>query len=759
MATSLASGGGMGRRIAIGLALSLAHFGCGDNETGPAPADAGVDAGDGGAAITQLNGLSINLENATIGSDRRVSVDFTASDGSGVGLTTLNGLTTSWTVATAVAQDPATGQPAWRSDHTTTAKGAFGTVDQPASDSKGTYQNLGGDRFRYTFSFPLPDGDDPAATHRVALFSRAPTTPGLTADVTSDTGSFAVANAALDWVPSGGAPTPPDEVITDACNRCHAPLQAHGGFRRDVRLCLTCHTSQLADPDSQDPALPGQPNALDFKVMIHRIHDGTSLPTLVAAQAAGIVGATYEVIGYQGNASVFAETVPPLLGQKQPQITGVAFPQDIRNCTVCHQGTPASGEFVNRPTRHACTSCHDATWFGDPAAVPALHHQHPGDAQASDAVCTKCHVPTGTEFDLSVTGSHVVPLQSKQLQGLTFEIVSVQGAAGTNPVVQFRITSGGQPVTDLAQFDSLSLVVSGPTTDYVQANNDRQDVRKSVLNADRTFTFAFPPRAATGVLIAGEPVIPPDAKGTFAVGMEGRRKVNLTGDGSVEESAFNPVAYFSVDGSPIVKRRAVVEQARCDKCHQALSMHGGLRHNVEYCVVCHGPDLTDWAQRPKGPDKNVDLAATADGIEERSVHFKMLIHRIHTGENLEVTQPFVIYGFGSTPGAFGDIRFPGDRRRCNTCHGDTTFTVNAIPATALPTIANETGKVMHQGTAAHVPGEPEYPPIQAACLSCHDSPAAHAHVQLNTVAGTEACPVCHGEGRDDSVTSRHIVQQ
>ena len=55
---------------------------------------------------------------------------------------------------------------------------------------------------------------------------------------------------------------------------------------------------------------------------------------------------------------------------------------------------------------------------------------------------------------------------------------------------------------------------------------------------------------------------------------------------------------FSVDGSAVQPRRTVVALSNCNHCHVALSLHGGLRNNTEYCVLCHNPSNTDFTQRP-----------------------------------------------------------------------------------------------------------------------------------------------------------------
>src|SRR5581483_8412677 len=154
-------------------------------------------------------------------------------------------------------------------------------------------------------------------------------------------GQTLVANPIFDFVPSGGAVTTTREVATTAeCNTCHGRLEAHGGGRREVRLCQLCHTDQATDPDTG--------NTIDFKVMIHKIHRGKDLPSL-----AGLI-TKYSIIGFQQRETVFGEDVQTCVGGPVASMpcttdmdcqggtctgqstTGVGFPRDLRDCQVCH---------------------------------------------------------------------------------------------------------------------------------------------------------------------------------------------------------------------------------------------------------------------------------------------------------------------------------------------------------------------------------------------------------------------------------------
>ncbi|MBI2821580.1 MAG: hypothetical protein HYX74_05095, partial [Acidobacteria bacterium] len=122
----------------------------------------------------------------------------------------------------------------------------------------------------------------------------------------------------------------------------------------------------------------------------------------------------------------------------------------------------------------------------------------------------------------------------------------------------------------------------------------------------------------------------------------------------------------------------------------------------------------------------------------QTIHFKFLIHRLHTGE--ELTRDFTVYGFNRSVHNFNELRFPGDRRNCEKCHEGTSWTVPTKGI--LPTVA---------------PREFYSPigPNAAACLACHDHLDAAAHAYTMTSPFGEACSACHGTGADFDVAKVH----
>ncbi len=124
----------------------------------------------------------------------------------------------------------------------------------------------------------------------------------------------------------------------------------------------------------------------------------------------------------------------------------------------------------------------------------------------------------------------------------------------------------------------------------------------------------------------------------------------------MREAGQNPIYNVAITDAQPMARRTVVDLNKCNVCHNQLALHGGQRFKVQECVICHNPNNTDSAYRPAAQAPN------------ETIHFKYLIHRIHTGENM--TLPFTIYGYGGSVNSFNDVLFPGDRRDCLKCHAD-----------------------------------------------------------------------------------------
>src|SRR5262249_46683573 len=152
----------------------------------------------------------------------------------------------------------------------------------------------------------------------------------------------------------------------------------------------------------------------------------------------------------------------------------------------------------------------------------------------------------------SIKGAHLVPTDSTNLKGLAFQIQRVEnGLAGQKPKVTFTVKDKAGAAVPLSSLNNLSFVMSGPTTDYGYTNFG-PDVT-TVGYVSETATTAAQCGTDGVCTYTFNHAVPSDAKGTFAIGMEGRRTETLlpgtTTAMEVQYGGDNKVTYFSVDGS------------------------------------------------------------------------------------------------------------------------------------------------------------------------------------------------------------------
>ena len=688
-----------------------------------------------------LPGFTITIVSAKVAADGTISVDYKLADPNGApldrtGVTTPGPITLSFLAAYIPK-----GQEQYTSYIVRTATAATGgaTATQAAADSGGTTQSVTAGEYVYTFATKAPSGFDPTATHRIGIYGSR--------NLTEFSLGTNYADATFDFVPAGGTPAPRDIVRTADCNQCHglpngmtsatgsAGLAAHGGSRRDVQLCIICHQPQTTDPDTG--------NTLDFRVFVHKIHMGSSLASVQS-------GKPYQIIGFQNSVNDWSTVV---------------YPADVRRCQTCHNpknGAAQTNAWLTTPTRAACGSCHDDVNFATGA-------NHAGGPQVDDTQCTNCHIPQGElEFDASILGAHTIPDQSSTIPGLNFTLTKVvNGGAGQKPTVTFTARDNSGKSIPMSAFTasggSLSLTMAGPTSDYGYTNFG-SDVttpgyvtesiaRTASCGSDGTCIYTF------------THAVPANAAGTYSIGIEGRLPATLL-PGTVLQMTVNyggknQVIYFSVDGTPVQARRAVVALSNCNNCHALLEVHGNLRNNTEYCVLCHNPSNTDSSTRSMATNP-ADKNAPPQGI-----NFAMMVHKIHTGENLEAQygQDYAIVGFGGSHNSFGaafasvpaaipnsGVRYPAmgpagsvaDTAECYMCHANGSEAVLPIgknPVTDPQGLLNPA------------------PTTTSACTACHLNRSAFAHASANTDPHFgESCDVCHGTGAAFSATQVHAGQ-
>lgn len=291
----------------------------------------------------------------------------------------------------------------------------------------------------------------------------------------------------------GGATTiVPREVVTAAnCNACHQQVRAHEDERRDVRTCVLCHTSGAEDQNVATIAGGTPGRSIDFRVLIHQLHSGANLPSVLGVSTTGTGARTYSAtpvplryVDAQGAIDDHSTTAFPQF----PNLTA-AMPKDQgnsslttaqqaledqmrkgpTNCAACHAGAAQGTLYKTQPSRRACGSCHDDVVWSNPYVA----NGQTMNANQTDASCTTCHAGSGAA--LAIDDAHLHPLKNATLNpGLVVTLSSV-AEAGTNDgdgtldpgekvAVTFSLTDFAGGAVAASGLNSLSAVFAGPTT-------------------------------------------------------------------------------------------------------------------------------------------------------------------------------------------------------------------------------------------------------------------------------------------------------
>jgi OmcA/MtrC family decaheme c-type cytochrome len=243
----------------------------------------------------------------------------------------------------------------------------------------------------YQFQNSIPASA--TGTYSIGMEGRAGYTinAGTTAAVSTEYGAVnKVINFSVD-----GSPITPRRTVVDItkCNGCHQYLSVHGENRNQIEMCVLCHNPTDTDASTRasatnpaDKAAP--PQAINFALMIHSIHDGSSLAA---------AGRPYIVVGFGGSHNDFSNVTFPAFSPSG----GVG---NVQNCSMCHVNgseanfptglqnvvTPQGYENPTPPVTAACMTCH--------ATKPEFSHAVANTTQFGES-CVACHA-SGAAFDV-----------------------------------------------------------------------------------------------------------------------------------------------------------------------------------------------------------------------------------------------------------------------------------------------------------------------------------------------------------------------
>jgi hypothetical protein len=562
------------------------------------------------------------------------------------------------------------GDPGNAPDGTPTPDGttAIQATSERASDASGVFtDNLDG---TYTYVMAIRVNSvavsfEPTRTHRVAM--------QLTGNV---------ANAFFDFRPDTVDVTETRDVSDNAsCNECHLKLGLHGGDRIQVEYCVTCHNPGSTDANSG--------NTVDFKVMIHKIHAGEEGPEVQA-------GGEYAIWGFQNSKNDYSKVV---------------YPQDLRNCTKCHDGadaaTPDGDNWKEVPSTAACTSCHEAP---DPADFPTFPDLTPDEIKEAHEIPSVAAAAAFKYNIISIAGTN-----PGETPSVTFSVTDQTPAHTPYDILNDPAFTAGGGASRLA------ILIGWETTDYTNTGSgstpaepvsiDPLSAGVATDNGDGTYTVTSPVS------------LPSTTVGSGVAAIEGHPAADFDGDGTYSDRVpvTSVTQAFAVTDSSAESRRTVVDIDNCKQCHAVLSLHGNNRtDNPQVCVICHNADATDIGVRPSA-------ANAVDGKVEQAIDFKYMIHAIHAGQadlNGFREKGIVVYGFRGSVNDFSEVGLPSgldNLRNCTGCHDGSTFTVpldeNVQPTTTL------TGADLSSPD-----DDTNTTPTASVCSSCHDSLASKTHM-------------------------------
>jgi len=638
---------------------------------------------------------------------------------------------------------------------------------QATTDSQGSLVELGGGMYQYTFATDVADVTDPIA---VAWEPTLPHRVGLEIRLDGDAEPLAPDNPVYDFIPETGEVLDPgSNLIADTanCTACHYRFDLHGGPRRTVEYCVTCHNRGSIDQDTGD--------SVDMAYMAHSIHPGLEDR-----------GVPYIIYGYMDFIHDYSE---------------VTYPQDLLFCESCHEASEATpdGDLWNESaTATTCGGCHATGLLAsNPDAVtgvPTYQFDHGAagadggfNVVADDGSCATCHLGSiqnaGPALAMHSTVDSSQRFRYELGQDYVLSILSATDTAGgaidpgDTPRITFRVDKPDGSAWDIfadPEFtdggSSLNLYVAWATADIYNGLEDGTTWGLTDRGEDPQLDPpevvedpGYPHRMRIGALqrdatqnpdgsytVDHFVPVPLDYEGDVMIALGGHPAAFATdndGIATTQRAAATSAVFY-----PDTARAFQVSSDNCNDCHKQLQFHGANRNgNVEMCLVCH----------------NADLQITDDPLPAEGFQFGYMVHNIHIASQTYAG------------GLFEEVTYPiaedeGGVAICEACHIPGGYNAARATARAVSTGNNLAGDDLGNNTWLD---DVATTPTSAACGACHTDSSATGHfasnagqvgVQKDTIIGAtpgvgglpngqEACAVCHGAGATFDTTLYHVT--
>lgn len=577
--------------------------------------------------------------------------------------------------------------------------------------------------YTYTFTTNITDPTrtdgvvfDPNATHRIAIQLSYTNAAGATVLVNPyiDVRFDANGNSVIVTDPAQ------TRVMADvtSCNGCHERLALHGGGRVDMQYCVMCHNPRTIDANSG--------NVLTMSTMTHKLHAGRLLKRELDA---GRDGEQYVIWGFGASKNDYSE---------------VGFPQDLRNCHVCHQASPTTPQgdlWKTRISKEACLTCHASGPNSRYYTLHAALAQVPDPGVISNAACQTCHrVGTGLEpgrvhFNQNEDHSarYKVVIDNATYDANTRRVtVRYSVVDPTNNNARYNLltsdcTGSGATAncSNQTRFGNLRFYLAyanmagqpANVTEFTAYNNGGSGANvflyRGTNDGSNSYTIDIPlPADGPNALAQGTARV----VGTGQI-KEPRLRIDWPTDPRPEQTPRTLVNVVVQHGYRDVllsgtfqPRRQVVSNEKCNVCHGALgttsgsntlaeAFHGGARNTVESCNLCHDENRFS------------STVMTSGMALSENYGFKRMIHGIHGNSKRQF--PFT---HGNTViGAFGK---DGKLLATGANSGTAANAPLGTPFLPYATTAVPAGTPFGSGVENYA-AEVAYPAVGLNCNGCH----------------------------------------
>ena len=672
---------------------------------------------------------------------------------------------------------------------TTTAAAA---PTRPSTDNTGTLVDNGDGSYKYTFYRDVTKIKDVVGamtvtgannkadlgdltynanlTHRLTIqFSgNAPGTGNNTPNAATVLAGVPLkkpVDVIYDFIPATGKPvTSADasrEIVANAkCEECHRKLGGipglsaesaaagfHGGSRNNVAYCSVCHTDQrkygrAEAKGSTDGAVR------TFSEATYVVNGRTigNLPNFVHKIHAG---------------GLLANKNYDYAGVKPAEVT---YPQDLRNCQKCHDGSATStaktaqgNNWKEAPSTLACGSCHDGVNFSAGTGVKlkdalagktTSEFAHPTGTIADDSNCALCHTPAANDLNhlpvtppnlasaLHVAGGNansnaawIASNTSRLPPGaikVSYDVKSVARDANKRPVMVFRMLQDGvrKDLNANTANDLWDNFMGGPSVYFVFATPQDGIAVPADFNATasvylRTLWKGTGTGASTGTLTG------PDADGYYTATLTGvtvpDNAVMLTGGLGYSYNVTNALpltqtnlADYPVSASPVAGQANRIGGliVVAPNVQKVAAGYAARRPIVEdkRCNACHQELGAFTEEAFHGGQRNDGTTCswchtpnrTSSGWSADSTSF---VHAIHAGAKRTV--PYNWHAISPTEN-FSEVTYPGILSQCETCHLPGTYDFSATASAAAAD--NRQFRTVASGTLASTGTTFQYSP-------------------------------------------------